>query len=426
MDPNFAIRGQERYKQSMTSIDRNPRATDSALGSFRTSTQFGKTPTDPRRVAVSKPTPTDTKLEGFSLTKSKFLDHNRPPPPPQGVESEYINNLQQQIYFSELEIKLLKDQEHSRSNKFGGGLDAGPLTENLVMLKGKYQKIQQELQGKIDELTHENRELAGKNSSANINYSHFLEEIKELGKRLDAERNQFDKESEKYRKAISTATFLKEENAKILSDSTKARDIAKTYTGETRIKIERQGTLLNSLEEKLSQAEIFKTKVIDEKNRQILNLQEKLVQLKDDLKNNSTMGTVQEKLTFLNAARQEIEMERDNLLNRIKTLKQTKIVIEKAAVQLSKEKRVLVTQVEDLKMTMDRDKSQQEAILTQKVKQKESRELSMNLTYIEDTRAESENAMILLKNLNSMNSELSEERTKLHYDIEELKEKKNR
>ena len=306
-----------------------------------------------------------------------------------------------------------------------GGLDAGPLTENLVMLKGKYQKIQGELQGKIDELTHENRELGGKNSSANINYSHFLEEIKDLGKRLDLERNQFDKESEKYRKAISTATFLKEENAKVLSDSTKARDIAKTYTGETRIKIERQGTLLTSLEEKLSQAETFKTKVIDEKNKQILNLQEKLVQLKDDLRNSSTLGTVQEKLTFMNAARQEIEMERDNLVNRIKTLKQSKVMIEKASVQLAKEKRVLVTQVEELKMTMDREKGQQEAILTQKVKQKESRELNMNLTYVEDTRAEVENTMILLKNLNSMNSELSEERTKLHYDIEELKEKKN-
>ena len=424
MDPNFAIRGQERYKQSATSIDRYPQALNSVQASFRTSTQLNKTPTDPKRVSVSKPAPSDTKLEGFSLNRSRIPDHPQSAPP-KGVEGEFINNLQQQIYFAELEIKLLKDQEHSRANKFMGGLDAGPLTENLVMLKGKYQKIQGELQGKIDELTHENRELGGKNSSANINYSHFLEEIKDLGKRLDLERNQFDKESEKYRKAISTATFLKEENAKVLSDSTKARDIAKTYTGETRIKIERQGTLLTSLEEKLSQAETFKTKVIDEKNKQILNLQEKLVQLKDDLRNSSTLGTVQEKLTFMNAARQEIEMERDNLVNRIKTLKQSKVMIEKASVQLAKEKRVLVTQVEELKMTMDREKGQQEAILTQKVKQKESRELNMNLTYVEDTRAEVENTMILLKNLNSMNSELSEERTKLHYDIEELKEKKN-
>lgn len=425
MESNFAIRGQERYKQSVRSTDKHSQPAESVMGSFRTSNQFGRTPTEPKKVSVVKPAPTDTKLEGFSMSKGKNFDPSHNAPAPKGVEGEYINNLQQQIYFTELEIKLLKDQEHSRANKFMGGLEAGPLTENLVMLKGKYQKIQGELQGKIDELTQENRELAGKNSSANINYSHFLEEIKEIAQRFQSERDNFDKESEKYRKAISTASFLKDENAKILTDTTKARDQAKAYTGETRIKIERQTTLLTTLEEKCGQAEAFKTKIIDEKNRQILNLQEKLLQLKEDLKNNSTLGIVQEKLTFLNAHKQEVEMERDNLVNRVKALKQSKQLIEKAAEQLSKDKRVLINQVEECKMVMDREKAQQELILTQKLKQKEGKELNMNLALIEDTRSENENTMSILKTLASSNSELSEERTKLHYDIEELKEKKN-
>ena len=44
MDPNFAIRGQERYKQSATSIDRYPQALNSVQTSFRTSTQFEQDP----------------------------------------------------------------------------------------------------------------------------------------------------------------------------------------------------------------------------------------------------------------------------------------------------------------------------------------------------------------------------------------------
>ena len=425
MDHNLGIRGKERYKESARSADKQSYPGDTGFGTFKSSNQFGKTPIEPKKISVMKPAPTDTKLEGFSISRTKTQDHGAIINAKTGVEDQYINNLQQQIYFTELEIKLLKDQEQSRANKFMGGLEAGPLTENLVMLKGKYRKIQDELQAKIDELTQENRELAAKNSSGNVNYSRFLEEIKDLEHKLQVERENFDKESEKYRKAISTATFLKGESAKNHSDTIKARDLAKTYTGETRIKIDRQASLLASLEEKLSQAEVFKSKMIDEKNKQILSLQEKLSQLEYDVKNNSTLGIFQEKLTFLNANKQEVEMERDNLVNKIKSLKQSKQIIEKAAVQLSSEKRALINQVEELKLTMDREKSQHEVILTQKVKQKEQREHNGNLTLIEDTRSDHENITSLLKNLIAMNTDLSEQRTQLHYDLEELKEKKN-
>jgi hypothetical protein len=421
---NPASRGQERYRQTAKSITGKSAVTESIQSTFRMSNFPGATVQEPKRVTVSKPAPSDTKLEGFSLAKSRVYDTGLNPTTTKPIEDDFINNLQQQIYLTEMEIKLLKDQEVARANKFMGGLDAGPLTENLVMLKGKYKKIQEDLQGKIDELSSENRELQAKNSTANINYTRFIEDIKDFENKLAQERDFFDKESEKYRKAISTTTFFKEENAKILSDSSKARDMAKAYTGETRIKIERQGTLILSLEDKLSQAENFKVKIIEEKNKQIISLQEKLFRLKEDVKNSSTLGIVQEKLTFLNANKQEVEMERDNLVNRIKTLKQSKAMIEKAAAQLQLDKRALINQVEECKMEMDREKSQQELILNQKMRQKEDKELKTNISLLEDIRMENEYVMSLLKELISNNTELAEERTQLHYDIEELKEKK--
>lgn len=424
---NSLPRGQERYRQTGKSTTVKSQVSESQVSSFRITNQVPNAglQLEPKRVTVTKPAAGDTKLEGFSLSKPKLSENFANTVNAKPIEEDFINNLQQQIYLTEMEIKLIKDQEAARANKFMGGLDAGPLTENLIMLKGKYKKIQEDLQQKIDEISHENRELQAKNSTANINYSRFLEDIKDFETKLNQEREFFDKETEKYRKAISTTSFFKEENAKILTDSTKARDLAKAYTGETRIKIERQGSLILSLEEKLSQAELFKVKIIEEKNKQILNLQEKLFQLQEDLKNNSTLGIVQEKLTFLNANKQEVEMERDNLLNRIKTLKQSKQMIAKAATQLQLDKRALINQVEELKLQMDREKSQQELILTQKMKQKEEKELKNNRTLLEDIRMENEYIMSLLKSMISENTELSEERTQLHYDIEELKEKKD-
>jgi hypothetical protein len=424
MEYSQNIKGQERYSQAR-SVDKNFQGTET-LNSFRNSNQFGRgLGPDPKRVSVTKAAPNDTKLEGFSIPKNKPPGQTFSAPIAKGIENDFINNLQQQIYLSELEIKMLKDQENARANKFMGGLEAGPLTENLVMLKGKYKKIEEDLQSKINELTHENRELMAKNNTSNINYSRFLEDIKDFEFKLLSERDYFDKETEKYRKAISTATFLKEENTKNLSDVSKARDTAKAYTGETRIKIERQASLLISLEEKLSQAEAFKNKIIDEKNKQILALKDKIFQLKDDLKNNSTLGIVQEKLTFLSANKQEVEMERDNLVNRIKTLKQSKNLIEKASTQLTVEKRGLIKDIEECKMNIEREKSQQETILTQKLKQKEEKELSFNLNQLEDIRSENEHTMETLKVIMSTNTDLSEERTRLYYDIEEIKEKKD-
>jgi hypothetical protein len=48
------------------------------------------------------------------------------------------------------------------------------------MLKGKYKRIQEDLQIKIDELSLENREIQAKTSTANINFSRFLLDIKDF------------------------------------------------------------------------------------------------------------------------------------------------------------------------------------------------------------------------------------------------------
>jgi hypothetical protein len=109
---------------------------------------------------------TDKKLEGFSTAKTRELKTrtNKSGDPNTLIEDEYIHNLQQQIYFLELESKLLKEKERER----GGFLldaEAGPLSENLYSLRGKYRTMEQELQAKITEYANDNRELYTKYQS---------------------------------------------------------------------------------------------------------------------------------------------------------------------------------------------------------------------------------------------------------------------
>ena len=74
----------------------------------------------------------------FTRTSGSMVQSGKPKAAKGNVEEEFIGNLQQQIYFLELEIKMLKEKE-----KQHGGLmndsESGPLTENIFHLRNKYQ-----------------------------------------------------------------------------------------------------------------------------------------------------------------------------------------------------------------------------------------------------------------------------------------------
>jgi hypothetical protein len=173
----------------------------------------------------------DKKLEGFSRgsarPKSKVVRTHATNPNTQ-VEDEYIHNLQQQIYFLELETKLLKDKEKEQGGMFPGAGEGGPLTENFWQLKNKYTHMQRDLEAKITEFAEENKEVSTRNQALSLNLERAVSEHREMGQKLKQATTQFDSEGEKYRKALSTATFQKEEALKRLSEITKERDLSKT------------------------------------------------------------------------------------------------------------------------------------------------------------------------------------------------------
>ncbi|CAG9319355.1 unnamed protein product [Blepharisma stoltei] len=432
----FNPRSQDRYNPQSTfqNYDRQPRNDPNlqsqqigypdAYNRTGSSKEIKPPQNPPLQPSVRKAPPNDPKLEGFSATKTKkttFID--KPQETGKPIEEEYIKNLQQQLYYLEMEIKLTKEQSKERAGKFMGGLEAGPLTENMVVLKSKYQKIQKDLEAKIDSLQNENRELMGRNQAFQTNLNRAIDDKSELQAKLREDTEHFDIDGEKYRKAITATIFQKEESAKKLGESTKERDLAKTYASETRIKLDRQATQIQALEDKVAQAEIFNNKLIEEKNKQLIELQDRLFKLEEDLKNQSTMTFLSDRLGYLNYQKQEVELERDNLLNKIKALKHTKQMIEKACRQAAADKRDLQNQVEDMKMDMEREKTQQEALLTKRLKEREKKELSIANQNVEDARRDSQYHMDNLKIKINENNELIEIKNQLTYDTAEIKGK---
>jgi hypothetical protein len=102
------------------------------------------------------------------------------------IEEEYISNLQKQIYYLELEMKLMKDKEIETKNKVGGYeilfRDGVPLNEHFLALKTKYtnekdafEKHLQDLNSEILRISNENKSLQEELDYTNRNYFDIIE-----------------------------------------------------------------------------------------------------------------------------------------------------------------------------------------------------------------------------------------------------------
>jgi chromosome segregation protein len=84
------------------------------------------------------------------------------------VESEFIDNLKKQIYFMEMELKLMKEREHE-IQKSGGFTqlfnDERDPTQHIMQLKSKYANMQKNMKNEIENLNDKKREVTGLNVS---------------------------------------------------------------------------------------------------------------------------------------------------------------------------------------------------------------------------------------------------------------------
>lgn len=134
-----------------------------------------------------------SKLKNTSTVKSSAIKSTNvsqsmkyPPLKQQTPEDDYITSLQKQVYFLELEMKLMKDRELETKNKVGGYevlfRDGVPLNEHFLALKTKYTNEKEHFEGiisnfnsTINRTEEENKYLQQQIEQTNKSYYELIE-----------------------------------------------------------------------------------------------------------------------------------------------------------------------------------------------------------------------------------------------------------
>jgi len=101
------------------------------------------------------------------------------------VEDEYIGNLQQQIHFMELELKILKEKVVDDEKKSGIGSlfdDEKTSYQHIQQLKDKYQKMRTEFDNKNEALNKHKLKVIGEQFVLNSQITIMTEQNEKINK----------------------------------------------------------------------------------------------------------------------------------------------------------------------------------------------------------------------------------------------------
>ena len=141
-----------------------------------------------RSTNIGNPRPLSNANRSTNLSVNIQKKERYPPLTQKSKEDDYISSLQKQVYYLELEMKLMKDRELDTKNKVGGYevlfRDGVPLNENFLALKTKYKNERDDfekqildLNTEIDNTIKENANLNNQIEQTNNNYRDILDKI---------------------------------------------------------------------------------------------------------------------------------------------------------------------------------------------------------------------------------------------------------
>ena len=340
-------------------------------------------------------------------------------PKVQTLEEEYIHNLQQQSYFLELELKLLKDKEREQKNMFPmDGMENNPLSDNIIALKSKYKSLQIDLQKNINILSEDNKNLA-------VTYLSLQKNLEKVSaERAAAEKKYTDyvtysrTELDRLKKILTTEVHNKEELQKKIIDISREKELAATWAAELKLKFGKQELHINKTQQRLKEIEEYKNQIVEEKNRKIAGLQEETGKLDKEIKSNKTLATLLSQIEECNKAIDELSLERDNYTNKVRSLEYSKDLIDKSCSTLNSEKRQLTTQLNEIKSEMQKDRAYQDTLVAKRLKDLDSRGIKNALRDLENARKEAGAQADQLKQKSIENVMLIEERNKLDEEFQ--------
>ena len=338
----------------------------------------------------------------------------------QTLEEEYIHNLQQQAYFLELELKLLKDKEREQKNMFPmDGMENGPLSDNIIALKNKYKKLQVDLEKTIAKLSEDNRDLA-------VTYLSLQKTLERVStERAAAEKKYIDfvnysrGELDRMKKILFTESNNKDELQKKITEVSREKELSSTWATELKGKYSKQDLQITKIQEKIHEIEEHKNLVLEEKNRKILELQEKTAKLNQQIKENKALSTILKQIEETTKTIDEVSIERDRFTNKVRALEFAKDLVDKSCSQLNSEKRQLTTQLTEMKSENQKDRAYQDTLVAKRLKDLDSKPIKNSIRDLEVARKEAAFQGDQHKQKSLENVMLIEEKNKLDEEFQQ-------
>ena len=332
----------------------------------------------------------------------------------QTLEEEYIHNLQQQAYFLELELKLLKDKEREQKNMFPmEGMENNPLSDNILALKSKYKKLQGDLEKNISILSEENKNLA-------VTYLSLQKTLEKVSsERSFAEKKYLDfvnyskTELDRLKKLLTNETNTKDDLQKKINEVSREKELGSTWANELKNKFKKQELQINTTQHKIQEIEEYKNKIVEEKNRKIAELQEETGKIDKEIKENKTLAILLQHIDETTKSIHETSAQRDKFANKVRSLEYSKDLVDKNCSQLNSEKRQLTAQLTELKSEMQKDKAYQDTLIAKRLKDLEDKQIKNSIRDLEMAKKEFSFQSDQLKQKSFENVLLIEERNKL-------------
>jgi hypothetical protein len=294
------------------------------------------------------------------------------------IEDEYIKNLQQQIAYMELELKLLKEKEVdnkqsvSQIDKFFN--DGVPLNENILALKNQYQAAKKDVEMKMDDVNDARLDEKKLNIDLENEYKYLLKHFSDLEALYEAKEKEHSKTMNEMR-----IKYIEERNTK----AEKEKDLKKIMEEYKRKhdEIVQWGRLLEKAkameygenEKKKMQREKLLHRIKD-KDAIANELSDMVTELKSKSTFNPDIKKLENENLDLQSRKLVCEREFNMADTKIKELRMLKDMRGKERQVEAELRRDLSSKIATIKTKIDEENKANDLVIAEKVRVKEEKE----------------------------------------------------
>lgn len=308
----------------------------------------------------------------------------------ENIEDEYIKNLQQQIAYQELELKLLKEKELeqkqsvSQIDKFFN--DGVPLNENILALKNQYNHIKKTMENKMDDL-NDHRVIELKIAAdLKIQYERNNANLKTIIEALDKKEKDFSANMSELRMAYLNEKHRREEHDRELKRLQQLLKGKNTENLQMARDLERENFLVVHRAEDLKNKRLKTAEALQEKEKWLNELQEDVEKKKGQAKFNPEVTILRNENTDF--AKKNLMCEKEIHMAEAK-VKEMEMYLEMRSKEREHEadlKRTLLAQIEQVKFWIEEQNNFNEFEIKKRVEDKEISEKKTLTKEIEDVK----------------------------------------